>query len=46
VRLLTAEEAVEDFRVDLRDFCQADFVGFPGVFGTRRGRTTEIDFEL
>jgi len=46
MRLVTTQEAMKDFRVDLRDFGQADLVRLFGVLSTRGGRATKVDFKL
>lgn len=46
VGLVPTQEAVKDFGVDLRDFGQADLVRLFGVFSTREGRATKVDFKL
>ena len=46
MRLVTTQEAMKDFRIDLRDFGQADLVRFSGMLSTRWGRATKVDFKL
>jgi hypothetical protein len=46
VRLITTQEAMKDFGVDLRDFGQTDLVSLFGVLSTRGGRATKVDFKL
>lgn len=46
MRLVTTEEAVKNFGVDLGHFGQADLVRFLGILSPRGGRATKVDFKL